>query len=169
MLSIIILAVLLGLALFLYLAWTKGKVNDVVFAVLIGTAFAFLIGIAFETSSREMLMEVEKSIAIAYLTGIALIAIAKTKHITLIKIGMIALILALFTLSLWIAVILADSRRLKSIMELSRFTAIAAVILGAYAWRKNKDKFGLVGLSLVVYSILGYLIFLLCVIWVLSP
>ena len=166
MLSIIVLAVLLGLALFLYLAWTKGKVNDVVFAVLIGTAFAFLIGIAFETSSREMLMEVEKSIAIAYLTGIALIAIAKTKHI---KIGMIALILALFTLSFWIAVMLADSWRLKSIMELSRFTAIAAVILGAYAWRKSKDKFGLAGLSLVVYSILGYLIFFLFVIWTLSP
>ena len=88
-------------------------------------------------------------------------------NISKIKMGVIALILALFSLSYWIAYggVLVDLRNvvLDFVMGLTYFTAIAAVILGTYSWRKNKDNFGLLGLSLVVLFVLGYFILLLYV------
>ena len=84
------------------------------------------------------------------------------------KMGVIALILAIFTLSYWIAWVgwLTDLRNatIDFVKDLSFLTAILAVVYGAYAWRKSKYKSGLLGLSLVVLFVLGYLVLLLFVI-----
>lgn len=91
----------------------------------------------------------------------------RADNISKIKMGVIALILALFTLSYWIAWVgwLCDLRNaaLDVVKDLSFLIALLAVIFGAYAWRKSNDKFGLLGLGLVVLFVLGYFILLLFV------